>query len=59
MRGRMIVYETQRLTLRHMGPDDFDALMAVFEDPVTMKYYLNVFGHESRDGIQDGTPVPF
>ena len=42
----MIVYETERLILRHMRPDDFDALMAVFADPVTMKYYSSTFGRD-------------
>lgn len=45
----MIVYETERLILRHMQPDDCDALMAVFGDPVTMKYYPSAF---QRDDVK-------
>jgi len=45
----MIVYETERLILRHMRADDIDALMAVFGDPVTMKYYPSAF---QRDDVK-------
>ncbi|MGH9865766.1 MAG: GNAT family N-acetyltransferase [Candidatus Acidiferrales bacterium] len=39
----MIVFETERLVLRHMAPDDADALLAVLGDPVAMKYYPSAF----------------
>lgn len=39
----MIVFETDRLVLRHMVPGDLDALFAVLGDPVTMKYYPSAF----------------
>lgn len=45
----MIVFETERLILRHMRVDDCDALMAVFGDPVTMKYYPSAF---QRDDVK-------
>lgn len=45
----MIVFETERLILRRMGPDDFDALMAVFGDQETMKYYPSAF---QRDDVK-------
>jgi RimJ/RimL family protein N-acetyltransferase len=35
----MMVLETERLVLREMTEDDFDALYAIFSDEETMKYY--------------------
>jgi RimJ/RimL family protein N-acetyltransferase len=37
--GGNIVLETERLTLRHLTPDDVAAVFAVIGDPETMKYY--------------------
>ena len=39
-------FETQRLILREMRDDDFDALHAIFADPVTMQHYPAPFDAE-------------
>ena len=44
----MMVFETERLVLRHMVADDLDALLAVLGDPEAMKYYPSTF---DRDGV--------
>jgi len=49
VRGEMIVFETERLRLRHMTGDDLDALSAVLSDPVAMKYYPSAF---KRDDVK-------
>ena len=45
-----VVLETERLILRHLTPDDLDAVFAVIGDAVAMKYYPRAF---SRDDAQD------
>ncbi|WP_435010625.1 GNAT family N-acetyltransferase [Tundrisphaera lichenicola] len=35
----MLVLETDRLTLRHLTPDDLDALEAIQSDPMVMRYF--------------------
>ncbi|MHB8542144.1 MAG: GNAT family N-acetyltransferase [Candidatus Acidiferrales bacterium] len=39
----MIVFETERLVLRHMVAGDLDALLTVLGDAKTMKYYPSAF----------------
>jgi len=38
-----VVLETERLILRHLTPDDVDAVFAVIGDPETMKFYPQRF----------------
>ncbi len=38
-----IILETERLILREMNEDDFDALKKVISDPENMKYYLKPY----------------
>ena len=38
--------ETQRLLLRELTPDDFDALYEIFSDPETMRHYPKPFDRE-------------
>ncbi len=35
----MIILETERLTLRHLEPDDLDALFALYRDPEMRHYF--------------------
>jgi [ribosomal protein S5]-alanine N-acetyltransferase len=41
-----IVIETDRLTLRHLRPDDVDPMHAYLGDPETMKYYPAPYSRE-------------
>ena len=43
----MIVLETARLTLRHLAPDDLDALANIQADPEVMRFFPS--GPRSRD----------
>jgi RimJ/RimL family protein N-acetyltransferase len=45
-----VVLETERLRLRHLKPDDVDAVFAVIGDPETMKYYPQKFSREDALG---------
>src|SRR5215469_13065664 len=40
------VLETERLILRHLRPNDVDAIFAVIGDPETMKFYPQKFTRE-------------
>src|SRR5271167_3863686 len=40
------VLETERLILRHLTPDDVDALFAIIGDPEAMKFYPQTFTRE-------------
>ena len=42
-----LVLETDRLILRHLTPDDLDALAAIQADPEVMRYFPS--GPRSRD----------
>lgn len=42
----MIVFETERLILRHMMLDDLEALFATLGDPMAMRYYPSAFLRE-------------
>lgn len=44
------VLETERLILRHMTPDDFEALHRVFSDPITMSFWPAPFAEEDTRG---------
>jgi len=49
----MKILETERLILRHLTPDDYDALLAALSDPIAMKFYPQPFDEEkTRDWIQ-------
>src|SRR5580700_2928137 len=39
-------FQTERLVLRRLTPDDADAIFAVIGDPVAMKYYSQTFTRE-------------
>ena len=41
-----MILETERLLLREMTEDDFEALSAVLGDPVNMKHYPYIFDEE-------------
>ena len=41
-----VILETDRLLLREMTDDDFDALKKVISDPITMKYYFKPYDDE-------------
>jgi len=48
-----VIMETQRLLLREMNPEDFDALFRVLGDPETMWHYPYTFdGRHVRDWIK-------
>ena len=48
-----MVFETKRLLLREMNPDDFRALFTVLGDPETTRYYPHTFdGQRVRDWIE-------
>ena len=48
-----MIMETQRLLLREMNPDDFQALFRVLGDPETMWHYPYTFdGQHVRDWIE-------
>ena len=42
--------ETERLILREMTTDDFDALYEIFSDPETMRHYPKPFDREKTEG---------
>ena len=51
--------ETQRLLLREMNPEDFEALFRVLGDPVIMQHYPYAFDEQCvRSWIGDGVVVP-
>ena len=41
-----VVLETERLLLRHLEPEDTDAIFAVIGDPIAMQYYPQPFTRE-------------
>ncbi|MBS1809101.1 MAG: GNAT family N-acetyltransferase [Acidobacteria bacterium] len=41
-----IILETERLLLRELTPDDFDAMFAIFGDAETMLYYPQAYSRE-------------
>ena len=47
----MIMIETNRLLLREMGPEDFDALYAVLADSDIMQRYPYTFDEARANGM--------
>ena len=47
----MIMIETNRLLLREMGPEDFDALYAVLADSDIMQHYPYTFDEARANGM--------
>ena len=48
-----VILETERLILRVMSQDDFEALVAVLSDPETMRFYPQPFDQPAvREGIE-------
>lgn len=45
-----MMLHTERLVLRDMTPDDLDALLLVFSDPETMRFYPRPFDREAMHG---------
>ena len=48
--NRFMGLETDRLVLREMGPDDYEALLAVLGDPDNMRYYPYTFDEKRVRG---------
>lgn len=44
-----IILETERLWLRELAPDDFDAMFEIFGDAETMLYYPQAYSREMLD----------
>lgn len=44
-----IILETERLWLRELTPDDFDAMFEIFGDAETMLYYPQAYSREMLD----------
>ncbi|HEX4947320.1 MAG TPA: GNAT family N-acetyltransferase [Blastocatellia bacterium] len=44
--GMKVILETERLLLRELTPDDFDAMFEIFGDAETMRYYPQVYSRE-------------
>jgi len=42
----MIIFETDRLILREMTEEDYEAIYAFLADPDVMKYYPHTFDEE-------------
>jgi [ribosomal protein S5]-alanine N-acetyltransferase len=44
-----VILETERLWLRELTPDDFDAMFAIFGDAETMLYYPQAYRRETLE----------
>ena len=51
----MFVLETERLALRHLKPDDLDALATIQSDPEVMRFFAAGPPHPPGDPPRAGT----
>lgn len=55
-RAQFVILETPRLLLRHLHPDDLDAMHAYLGDPQTMLHYPQPYSREFvKEGIAKNT----